>query len=401
LQQATTRNRGKAIVNSPPPIYDQEPSVVAEDDEIGTGYDNQRIVKVTGDRENVEVTPDAADNSRPIFDTEPLQKVPNNDNYNVFSIKSEHPEQSKSVNDTYPIEQNEHNVIIDSLDMSYDRQQVDHDDDDDLANERDLLASLIKKLKCEIDDSKNLLHKIVVADEECRVVKKLVRAAVDYVMDYTKSDGGKDRPPMLAPGNYVQQKSRIKRYIDTKPNNELIHYCLQNPPYKFKWTKKTVLVVEGSSETTTEGYMKNYKNASQDIRNHLDAKAEAVKIILTEIDNDIYSTVVACLNACEMWKDIEWLNQGTQVVQQYGIQCYNCKEYGHVARESDWTENNDDELEDQKLEAHYLYMAQIQEVTPDVADNFGPIFDTEPLQKVQNDDDNYNVFANEREHPEQ
>nr|GEY76640.1 hypothetical protein [Tanacetum cinerariifolium] len=189
LQQATTRNRGKAIVNSPPPIYDQEPSVVAEDDEIGTGYDNQRIVKVTGDRENVEVTPDAADNSRPIFDTEPLQKVPNNDNYNVFSIKSEHPEQSKSVNDTYPIEQNEHNVIIDSLDMSYDRQQVDHDDDDDLANERDLLASLIKKLKCEIDDSKNLLHKIVVADEECRVVKKLVRAAVDYVMDYTKSDG--------------------------------------------------------------------------------------------------------------------------------------------------------------------------------------------------------------------
>ncbi|GJU02571.1 hypothetical protein Tco_1112909, partial [Tanacetum coccineum] len=24
---------------------------------------------------------------------------------------------------------------------------------------------------------------------------------------------------------------------------------------------------------------------------------------------------------------------GTQVVQQFGIQCYNCKEFGHVARE--------------------------------------------------------------------
>nr|GFC05766.1 hypothetical protein [Tanacetum cinerariifolium] len=58
--------------------------------------------------------------SGPIFDTEPLQKVPNNDHYNVFSVESEHPEQSKSVNDTYPIEQDEHNVIIDSLDMSYD-----------------------------------------------------------------------------------------------------------------------------------------------------------------------------------------------------------------------------------------------------------------------------------------
>nr|GEX51369.1 hypothetical protein [Tanacetum cinerariifolium] len=58
-------------------------------------------------------------------------------------FKSEHPEQSKCVNDTYLIEQDEHNVIIDSLDMSYDREQVDQDDDDDLANERDLLASLI------------------------------------------------------------------------------------------------------------------------------------------------------------------------------------------------------------------------------------------------------------------
>nr|GFC00288.1 hypothetical protein [Tanacetum cinerariifolium] len=33
LQQAATKNRGKAIVNSPQPIYDQEPSMVAEDDE--------------------------------------------------------------------------------------------------------------------------------------------------------------------------------------------------------------------------------------------------------------------------------------------------------------------------------------------------------------------------------
>nr|GEW65029.1 hypothetical protein [Tanacetum cinerariifolium] len=255
-QQAATKNRGKSIVNSPLPSYDQEPTMVAEDDEMskdkeidkhmasislsfkkiykptnnnlrtssniiranhdnyprinrGTGYDNQRIVNVGGARETVgttmvqkfgircynckeyghvarecqklkrpkdaayhkekmllshymymaqiqEVTPDAADNSGPFFDFEPLQKVHNNDNYNVFSMESEHPDQSKSVNDIYSIEQDEHNVIIDSLDISYDREQVDQDDDDDdLANERDLLASLIEKLKCKIDDSKN------------------------------------------------------------------------------------------------------------------------------------------------------------------------------------------------------------------------------------------------------
>nr|GEX41780.1 retrovirus-related Pol polyprotein from transposon TNT 1-94 [Tanacetum cinerariifolium] len=202
-QQDATRNKGKAIVNSSTPIYDQELSMVAEDDELskdkeidklmalislsfkkiykptnnnlrtssntsranqdnplrinrGTRYESQRTSNVARVRETVEVTLDADDNSGPIFDIEPLQKVQNNDHYNVFSIESEHPEQSKSVNDTYPIEQDEHNMIIDSLDMSYDREQIDQNDvDDALANERDLLASLIEKLKCEIDDSKN------------------------------------------------------------------------------------------------------------------------------------------------------------------------------------------------------------------------------------------------------
>ncbi|GJT32381.1 uncharacterized mitochondrial protein-like protein [Tanacetum coccineum] len=377
-------------------------------------------------------------------------------------------------------------------------------------------------------------------------------------------EGGKDHPPMLAPG---------------------------------------------SSETTTEGYMENYKNVSQDIRDQLNAEAEAVQIILIGIDNDIYSIVDACPNACEMWKVIERLKQewqrfmilvkqsqelntvsyhklydilkkhqnevneirderlartvnplalvaqqqpvyhpqnhpthythnsltksqqaatrnrgkaivnsstptydqeptmvaeddemskdkeidkllalislsfnkiykptnnnlrtssntsranqdntprinigngydnqrvvnvagarenvGTPVVQQSGIQCYNCKEYGHVAREcqkpkwakdaayhkekmllckqeedgfqlnakqADWRDDTDNEPEDQELEAHYMYMAQIQEVTPDAADNSGPIFDAELLQMVQNNDDNYNVFAIENEHPKQ
>nr|GEW62788.1 hypothetical protein [Tanacetum cinerariifolium] len=80
---------------------------------------------------------------------------------------------------------------------------------------------------------------------------------------------------MLAPGNYVQWKSRIKRYIDTKPNHELIHYCLKNPPYKLDWQDIKVPVSEGSPITTTERI---------------------------RIDNDIYSTVDACPNACEMWK---------------------------------------------------------------------------------------------------
>nr|GFD09633.1 hypothetical protein [Tanacetum cinerariifolium] len=84
---------------------------------------------------------------------------------------------------------------------------------------------------------------------------------------------------------------------------------------------------------------------------------------------------------------------GTTVVQKSGIQCYNCKEYRHVAREchklkrandaayhkenmllckqeeagfqlnveqADWRDDTDDEPKDKELEAHYMYMAQIQ-----------------------------------------
>nr|GEX82226.1 hypothetical protein [Tanacetum cinerariifolium] len=106
---------------------------------------------------------------------------------------------------------------------------------------------------------------------------------------------------------------RIKGYIDTKPNHELIHYCLRNPPYKFKWNDKVVSVTKGGTETTTERYMENYKNVLQDIRDQLNAEAEAVQIILTWIYNDIYSTIDACPNAFEMWKAIERLKQGESI----------------------------------------------------------------------------------------
>ncbi|GJU43186.1 retrovirus-related pol polyprotein from transposon TNT 1-94 [Tanacetum coccineum] len=71
------------------------------------------------------------------------------------------------------------------------------------------------------------------------------------------------------------------------------------------------------------------------------------------------------------------------------------------AEQVDWRDDTDNEPEDQELEAHYMYMTKIQEVISNVADNSGPIFDTEPLEKIHNIDDNYIVFANKRQHVEQ
>nr|GFC20046.1 hypothetical protein [Tanacetum cinerariifolium] len=118
---------------------------------------------------------------------------------------------------------------------------------------------------------------------------------------------------------------------------------------------------------------------------------------------------------------------GSSMVHKSGIQCYNFKEYGHVAREcqklkrakdaayhqekmllckqeeariqlnakqADWKDDIDDEYDDQELEAHYMYMAKIQEVSPDDVDS-GPIFDTEPEQKIDRNDEDVDL-AKER-----
>nr|GFA78228.1 hypothetical protein [Tanacetum cinerariifolium] len=100
--------------------------------------------------------------------------------------------------------------------------------------------------------------------------------------------GSKDRPPTLAPGNYIQWKSRIKRYIDTKPNRELFHYCLVNPLYELGWKEKPILDAEGNPTNSNNKVFETYKTVMQEIRDQLNAEAEAVQIILTGIDNDIY-----------------------------------------------------------------------------------------------------------------
>nr|GEY55073.1 hypothetical protein [Tanacetum cinerariifolium] len=119
-----------------------------------------------------EVSPYAAD-SGPIFDDEPLQKVSNDDHYNVFSMESIHPEQSKSVHNIYPIEQDTQNVIIDSLDMTYDREEIDqNDDDNDLAKEQVELAR------------RNSKEYPLQMELECEKVKGDL---LSYKMDYRKS----------------------------------------------------------------------------------------------------------------------------------------------------------------------------------------------------------------------
>nr|GEU59423.1 retrovirus-related Pol polyprotein from transposon TNT 1-94 [Tanacetum cinerariifolium] len=64
------------------------------------------------------------------------------------------------------------------------------------------------------------------------------------------------------------------------------------------------------------------------------------------------------------------------------------------AEQYDWLAEKDEEVDEQELEAHYSYMAKIQEVP--TADSGT---DSEPVEQVQNDA-GYNVFANDLQHYE-
>nr|GFA57578.1 hypothetical protein [Tanacetum cinerariifolium] len=183
-QQAITRNKGKAIVNYSSLIYDQEPDMVAEK-EINK---LMAIISLLFNKINKPTTTTSKLHQTPIkqirttlqeqteelgiwtcskgmsetktgkgfslSEREDAIVQPDNDEYNVFAIDRQHPEQPESVNDTFLNEQGDPNITIDSLDMSINGEEADQDDDD-LARERDLLAYLIEKLKCEIDDNKN------------------------------------------------------------------------------------------------------------------------------------------------------------------------------------------------------------------------------------------------------
>ncbi|GKG38174.1 hypothetical protein Tco_0457397, partial [Tanacetum coccineum] len=62
--------------------------------------------------------------------------------------------------------------------------------------------------------------------------------------------------------------------------------------------------------------------------------------------------------------------------------------------QADWLADTDEEIDEQELEAHYSFMTKIQEVLPEESSST-----KQPLEQVQNNDEN-NMFANERQHSE-
>nr|GEV67006.1 hypothetical protein [Tanacetum cinerariifolium] len=92
----------------------------------------------------------------------------------------------------------------------------------------------------------------------------------------------------------------------------------------------------------------------------------------------------------------EWSreNVGSPVVQQSGIQCFNCKEFGHFAKEC----KNPKRVKD--FAYHKEKMLLCKQAEKGEVPTKDTCTDSEPLEKVQNDN-GYDVFANYLQHSEQ
>ncbi|GJY71608.1 hypothetical protein Tco_0475311 [Tanacetum coccineum] len=126
--------------------------------------------------------------------------------------------------------------------------------------------------------------------------------------------GSRERPPMLVTGRYAQWQSRFLRYVDTKPNKKELRQCIFDGPYVM-----TEIIVPAKLTTATEeailehNVVETYKNTTPEKRAYFEVEDEAIHMILSGIEDDIYSTVDACTTAKEKWIAIERLQQGASL----------------------------------------------------------------------------------------
>nr|GEX11727.1 hypothetical protein [Tanacetum cinerariifolium] len=178
---------------------------------------------------------------------------------------------------------------------------------------------------------------------------------------------------------YKMMNELIRKQCDVTNHQVNVQFLLQLQP---EW-QRFVTLVKQSQELKTVSYHKLYDILKQHHNEVNEIRAERIARVANSL------ALVAQQQPVRANQDNSpRINRSTRNENQRIGNVAGARE---TVEQAEWRDNTDDETEDQELEEHYMYMAQLQEVSPDVADS-GPIFDTEPVQKVSTDD-HYNVFA--------
>nr|GEU39664.1 ribonuclease H-like domain-containing protein [Tanacetum cinerariifolium] len=118
--------------------------------------------------------------------------------------------------------------------------------------------------------------------------------------------GSKDRPPMLATKRYPQWQSRFLRYVDTKLNGVALMKCILEGPYiPTSVIIPAELATENSPAIPERTAIEIVSTMSPDNKAHFEAEKEAIHLLLTGIGDEIYSTVDACKTAHEINKNAD------------------------------------------------------------------------------------------------
>nr|GEU93810.1 hypothetical protein [Tanacetum cinerariifolium]GEX36249.1 hypothetical protein [Tanacetum cinerariifolium] len=234
--------------------------------------------------------------------------------------------------------------------------------------------------------------------------------------------GSRDRPPMLAAGRYPQWRSRFVTIVKQQHKldevsyhklfdilkqyqNEINELCAERLARNANLLVLTAFEEDSDPEQAQRDkdmqknlgliakyFKKIYKPTKNNLRTSSNSRNKNVDTI-PRYKNDDYSGQFGNQRTVNVTGAREKV--GSPVVQQFGIQCFNCMEFGHFAKECrkpkrvkdsayhkekmllckqaeqgvplqaeqyDWLADTAEEVDEQELEAHYSYMAKIQEV---------------------------------------
>ncbi|GJZ54271.1 retrovirus-related pol polyprotein from transposon TNT 1-94 [Tanacetum coccineum] len=160
---------------------------------------------------------------------------------------------------------------------------------------------------------------------------------------------------MLATGRYAQWRSLFLRYIDTRPNGDALRKCILTGPYTPTMvTTPAVPATEDSPEVPVKTSVETVMNMTPENKAHYESEKEAIHVNSTNLPTTTSelppsNTRNKNVDTTPRYKNDNQTGQfgnqravnvvgaretvGGPVVQQSGIQCFNCKEFGHYAKE--------------------------------------------------------------------